>query len=138
MGRNSIASSTQALVSYNPATLTVAISGELSRVRAAHQAFKSQMESLRERGAFDEINFILLGKEYGDGLTLVAGNDQNSWNLKPSILDEAFGLGDGSSAHTIEHVSAELLKKLSYLTLSKDHGLKMNVCFAYSLACKVN
>jgi len=87
------------------------------------------MEKVRERGAFDETNFILLGKEYADGLTFVPGKDQNSWSLQPSLLDEAFGLGDGTLAHTIEHVSAGLLKKFSYLALSKDHSLKMNVSF---------
>jgi hypothetical protein len=88
------------------------------------------MEEVRERGAFDEIDFILLGNEYADGLTFVPGKDQNSWNLQPALLDGDFGLGDGSLAHTIEHVSAELLKKFSYLSLSKDHSLKMNVSFA--------
>lgn len=130
MGRNSIASSTQALVSYNPVTLTVAIGGELSRVRAAHQAFKSQMEKVRECGAFNEINFILLGKEYADGLSFVPGKGQNSWILQPSALDRRFGLGDSGLAHTIEHVSAELLKKFSYLALNKDHSLKMAVSFS--------
>lgn len=87
------------------------------------------MEKVREGGAFDETNFILLGKEYADGLIFIPGKDQNSWNLQPSLLDEALGLGDGTLAHTIEHVSTELLKKFSYLTLSKDHSLKMNVSF---------
>ncbi|KAF8439531.1 hypothetical protein BGX38DRAFT_1273383 [Terfezia claveryi] len=131
-----IASITQALVSYNPAILTVAISGELSCVRAANQAFRIQMEKVRERGAFDEINFVLLGKEYADGLTFVPGKDQNSWNLQPSLVDESFGLGDGSLAHTIEHVSAELLKKFSYLALSKDHSLKMNFNLGKSIFSK--
>ncbi|KAF8425865.1 hypothetical protein EV426DRAFT_33978 [Tirmania nivea] len=132
----SIASSTEALVSYNPDSLTVTIGGELSRVRAAHQAFKSQMGKVRERGAFDEINFILLGKEYADGLTFVPGKDQNSWNVQPSLLDGVFGLGDDSLAHAVEHVSAELLKKFTYLALSKDYSLKMNFNLGKSVFSK--
>lgn len=123
----SIASKTQALLTFNPATLIVSIGGELGRVRSAHHDFKRQRDVIKERGAFHEDNFTLLSMDFGDGLKFVPGKDHNTWNIHPVKLDGIFGLGDGSQAHSVEEVAMILLKKLSYLALSKDHGLKMNV-----------
>lgn len=124
---SSLASTTQANVTYSPAALVVSISGELSRVRTAYQIFKCQMNLVRERGVFDELNFNLLSKEFTEGSKFSESKNGEFWTLQPFKLGNILALEENGSGHTVEHISAELLKKFSYLGVNKEMGLKMNV-----------
>lgn len=125
----SIASNTQASLLFNPSALTVYIGGELSCVRAANQALKAQMSKIRERGALNEAIFNLISKDFEHGLKFEPEKDLNSWRIQPAIADGTSGIGDGNLVHTIEQASAVLLKRFSYMALTNNVGLKMNVGF---------
>ena len=96
-------------------------------MRAAYQIFKSQMNLIRERGVIDELNFNLLGKEFAGGIKFNTSQNGEIWTLQPFKLVNTQVLEGDGSGHTVEHISAELLKRFSYLVVNKEMGLKMNV-----------
>ena len=56
-----------------------------------------------------------------------ASRNGEFWTLRPLKLGNTQALEGDGLGHTVEHISAELLKKFSYLVVNKEMGLKMNV-----------